>query len=256
LVSVFAVAAGNQRPNPDRYAIPVERKADFRIRQEQITVELESLAEPEAVKLVFVGDSITDYWRIGDNPWYRGQRNGLAIWDRYFATTGTEYFAINLGVTGDRTEHVLHRLADRSDGGLAHLSHKAIQPDYISLLIGINNTWSPDDPDPRSIANGIIAVGERLHELRPNSTILVASLLPTDDVDRNSRFVEPINVLLRDTYQDCCVDGRIEYLDLHSKYVDNEGLQIAKYFYDGLHLNESGYHVWATVLLDRIADPR
>lgn len=254
LVSSACAADRSERLSADRYAVATERKAEFQVRQEQIAAELEQLARPGDVRLVFVGDSITDYWRIGENPWYSGERNGLAIWDRYFATPGTEYYAINLGVTGDRTQHVLHRLADRSDGGLPQLGNRAIQPSYIFLLIGINNTWSTDDPDPLSIANGIKAVAERLWELRPNSTVLVSSLLPTDDTERNRLFVAPVNMLLQDSYEDCCSSPGIEYFDLHSYFVDHDGEQISEHFYDGLHLNESGYSTWAAALLDRVAD--
>ncbi len=49
-----------------------------------------------AIDLVFVGDSITDGWRGG----------GKAIWQKDFAPLK----ALNLGIGGDRTEHVLWRL--------------------------------------------------------------------------------------------------------------------------------------------------
>jgi hypothetical protein len=37
------------------------------------------------VRLVFLGDSITDFWHLGPNPWFPTLRCGRTIWDESFA---------------------------------------------------------------------------------------------------------------------------------------------------------------------------
>src|SRR5579862_6900548 len=70
------------------------------------------------VNLVFVGDSITDGWRWG----------GKAVWDKNF---DTHHDALNLGVSGDRTEHVLWRLQNGELDGY--------QAKLFVIMIGTNN---------------------------------------------------------------------------------------------------------------------
>ena len=49
-----------------------------------------------SANVIFIGDSITQGW----------EGNGAAIWKKHIAPLG----AINLGISGDRTEHVLWRM--------------------------------------------------------------------------------------------------------------------------------------------------
>ena len=69
-------------------------------------------------ELVFIGDSITDRWR----------KQGLEVWNKFYVPR----HALNLGISGDRTQHVLWRL---DHGELAGLKPKAVV-----LMIGTNNT--------------------------------------------------------------------------------------------------------------------
>ena len=57
------------------------------------------------VDLVYVGDSIVE----------RYDTQGKRTWDRYYAPR----HALNLGISGDRTEHVLWRLDHGNLAGLA-----------------------------------------------------------------------------------------------------------------------------------------
>ena len=83
-----------------------------------------ALAEKGGYDIVFLGDSITHGW----------ESRGEKIWAANFAE-GT-YKALNCGISGDRTEHVLWRLYN---GQLANLSPKAFV-----LMIGTNNTGHRD----------------------------------------------------------------------------------------------------------------
>lgn len=85
------------------------------------------------MKILFQGDSITDADRNRDNIHDLG--NG---YPKYAAKYITDYFPgmdfefIDLGISGDQTIDLVNRLqADFVD----------IQPDIVSILIGVNDTW-------------------------------------------------------------------------------------------------------------------
>ena len=75
--------------------------------------------------LVFLGDSITQAW----------ESVGRRVWMKHYHKRNT----VNLGISGDRTEHVLWRL----DNG----NIKGIKPKAAVIMIGTNNTGrNPDTP--------------------------------------------------------------------------------------------------------------
>ena len=77
------------------------------------------LAKKGDIDLLFIGDSITDFWRRPDR--------GKAVWDQYFAPLK----AANFGISGDRTQHVLWRI---DNGELSGFEAKVIV-----LMLGTNN---------------------------------------------------------------------------------------------------------------------
>ena len=66
------------------------------------------------VKVVFLGDSITEGWAS----------NGKKIWDAHYAPR----HAFNYGIGGDRTEHILWRIA--------HGEFDKVNPKLVVLKIG------------------------------------------------------------------------------------------------------------------------
>ena len=85
------------------------------------------------MKILFQGDSVTDAGRDRSDPSDMG--NGYPrfasamLQDSY---PDTEFEFVNLGISGNRTEHLVERLeADFID----------IQPDIVSIMIGINDVW-------------------------------------------------------------------------------------------------------------------
>ncbi len=85
------------------------------------------------MKILFQGDSITDAGRDRSNPHHLG--NGYPKYAAELirqAYPDTEFEFIDLGISGNRAENLRDRWqADAVD----------IQPDVISILIGINDTW-------------------------------------------------------------------------------------------------------------------
>ena len=85
------------------------------------------------MKILFQGDSVTDAGRDRSNPSDMGDgypRYASAMIQDCFPDTEFEF--VNLGISGNRTEHLVARLeSDFMD----------IQPDIVSILIGVNDVW-------------------------------------------------------------------------------------------------------------------
>ena len=176
----------------------------------------------------------------GPNPWFPAQKCGRAIWDESFAGQLPENLAINLGISGDRMEHVLFRLLPQTAGGLGHLDAPGLQPEFIVLMIGINNTWAGEEPLAESVFAGIRAVLMAVHERQPKATVILQSLLPTNDEAKNRDVVRPVNQQLVGLVASQPFAVYTRYLDLYSSFVDANG----QHFNDGLHPSESGYRIW------------
>ena len=85
------------------------------------------------MKILFQGDSVTDAGRDRSNPADLGEGYpkfaSAMIQDSY---PDTEFEFVDLGISGNRTEHLVARL--ESD-------FIEIQPDIVSIMIGINDVW-------------------------------------------------------------------------------------------------------------------
>ena len=85
------------------------------------------------MKILFQGDSVTDAGRDRSDPHDMGNgypRYASAMIQDSFPDTEFEF--INLGISGNRTGHLVERLeADFIE----------IQPDIVSILIGVNDVW-------------------------------------------------------------------------------------------------------------------
>src|SRR5690242_17023767 len=72
--------------------VPAPRDAKWLARHEEFVQQ----ARTGGIDLLFLGDSITDFWR----------NRGSNIWNQYYAPR----HAANFGISGDRTQHLLWRM--------------------------------------------------------------------------------------------------------------------------------------------------
>ena len=85
------------------------------------------------MKILFQGDSVTDAGRDRSNPADMGEgypRYASAMIQDSFPDTEFEF--VNLGIGGNRTEHLVERL---------ETDFVEIQPDIVSIMIGVNDVW-------------------------------------------------------------------------------------------------------------------
>ena len=147
---------------------------------------------------------------------------------------------INRGISGDVTFGVLNRLKEITDR----------KPSKLFLLIGVNDL-SRNTPDEVIIENVFMIVG-KVHAQSPTTAIYVQSILPTDDSNKNlhkafsgkGEHVATINAQLKKYAEKL----KYTYIDLYSNFLDADGRMDAKFTYDGLHLNATGYDHWIEIL--------
>ncbi len=158
---VFALRAGvAQVSSGENVAVtPLPRATPWWVER-----HAEKVAEAKrgGVDLLFVGDSITqNYEKAGPAP----DEVFLPIWDEFFAP----HHAMNLGFSGDETEHVLWRLGHGEVDGLA--------PRDVVVMIGTNNTARGQTAE--QVSAGVIAVVEEIRIRMPNAHVLLLGILPS-----------------------------------------------------------------------------
>ncbi len=228
---------------------PLKRVEYWQEREAAINAAVADTKSLPDVKLLFVGDSITDFWLLGDNPWVKGQRCGRKVWDQSFGQRGSTNFAFNIGISGDRTEHLLYRLLPRAQGGLGQIDPPELNPEFIVLLVGINNSWAAEEPVADSVFEGVRAVIDALHARKPQARIVLQTLLPTNQESRNAEVVRPVNRRLVALASSSPYATFVVLLDLYPAFVDASGRQVDSLFNDGLHPSEAGYRVWRDQLV-------
>ena len=176
-------------------------------------------------RIVFVGDSITAAWAGA----------GRRVWQELSSRFGP---LLNLGIPGDRTEHLLWRL---QRGDLARLSTPG--PLQIVLLIGTNNLQRDDY---REVARGIFATVRLLRRALPRAELLLMNILPRGPGPSTlRRRAWAASQLAHDLLRR---ERGIRFLDLGPRLLDGAGRLGRQLAPDYLHLSEQGYWRWAAAL--------
>ena len=190
------------------------------------------------VDLIFVGDSITNSW----------ERSGKEIWNEYYAPRN----AVNMGFSGDRTQHVLWRLE--------HGEIDGISPKLAILMIGTNNTKyqtdNAEDNTAEEVADGIKAICAAMRIKLPNTKILILTIFPRGDVaqrkdkTQNASF-NPLwakNNRASELASQIADNKMIYYLDINQVFLDENGVLTREMMPDLLHPKVKGYKLWAEAM--------
>jgi len=185
------------------------------------------------VNLIMVGDSITQGW----------DRNGQGVWDQYYARRGS----VNLGFSGDRTQHVLWRLDNGEIDG--------INPKLAILMIGTNNSNSDTAEE---IADGIKAISAKIRAKLPRTKILIQAIFPRAAGNRTQRELVEHGATLNDQWaknieasklaSEIADNKMIFYEDINRHFLDESGVLTRDVMPDLLHLSADGYRIWAQAI--------
>jgi len=181
-------------------------------------------------RVVFLGDSITDYWKLAD----------------YFS--GKPYVVLNRGIDGQTTPQMLVRF--RQDVIELH-------PTVLVVLAGTNDVAGVTGPARNEdIEANYASMAElaRLHHIR----VVFASLIPvnnyTDDAKESFALRPRERILALNSWlKDYCAKNRLVYLDYFSAMVDDKGMLKRNLSDEGLHPNAAGYKVMAPLAEKAIA---
>jgi N-acetylglucosamine-6-sulfatase len=172
--------------------------------------------------IVFLGDSITQAW----------QGSGKQAFAKNFGTEAT----LNLGYSGDQTQHVLWRLYNGEFDG--------IKPAFVSLMIGTNNTGSSQDP--KETADGIRLIIDFIRDRSPETKILLHAVFP-----RGAKADDPLRVRndeINQIIKPLANDTTIFWLDMAPMFLQDNGSLAKSVMPDLLHLNAASYEVWSDAL--------
>jgi lysophospholipase L1-like esterase len=226
-------ADGQVLANPANPAVvPVPRGAGWMKRHDLLNQRAAAAAKTLAagdpaggIDLVFLGDSITHGW----------EGRGKEVWQQFYGNRK----ALNLGIGGDRTQHVLWRLDHGNLDGLA--------PKLCVLMIGTNNSNSDSAAD---IADGIYAILRQLRREQPQIKILLLNIFPRG-ADANDRL-RKVNHDANRRIKLAADDPMIEIMDLAPVFLDEDGTLPKSIMPDLLHPNAEGYRLWAEAIETRI----
>ncbi len=170
------------------------------------------------VDLLLIGDSITQGW----------EGAGKDVWKKYYDKRN----AANLGIGGDRTQHVLWRLD--------HGNLEGISPKLAVLMIGTNNAGGDQ---PEAIAAGVQAIVEKLRSKLPTTKVLVLAIFPRGEKPTDK--LRLINSKANESIAKLADDKDIFFLDIGAKFLKDDGTLTREIMPDLLHLSPKGYTIWA-----------
>ena len=185
------------------------------------------LKQTPDTQVLFIGDSITQGWE-GD---------GKDVWAKSYAPRK----AVNLGIGGDRTQHVLWRLINAPLDG--------VKPKAAVVMIGTNNSGGEDNT-PGQIADGVSAIVAKLRERLPQTKILVLAIFPRgENFNAQRGKLAQINQVLHKLH-----DGsNVYFMDIGHRFLNSDGILPADLMPDYLHLSSKGYQIWADAIENRLA---
>jgi lysophospholipase L1-like esterase len=244
LILLVGACAPAQQPTP---SIPSTASPDLdQYRASRIAIYTDDFGElkryreanatlvpptPKENRVVFLGDSITDYWKLAD----------------YFP--GKPY--INRGIDGETTPQMLVRFQqDVID----------LHPKVLIVLAGTNDIAGVTGPARNEdIEANYTSMAElaRAHHIR----VVFASLLPAHNYTPESKESFALRprerILALNTWlKNYCAKNGLVYLDYFSALVDSKDMLRRDLSDDGLHPNPAGYKIMATLAGKAIAKAR
>ncbi|MBQ8440656.1 MAG: SGNH/GDSL hydrolase family protein [Clostridia bacterium] len=201
------------------------------------------------MRLLFQGDSITDAGRDKRNYYHMGKgypKYAVELIKEAFPDANIEF--INQGISGNRTDQLFDRL---------YPDAIALEPDVISILIGINDIWHRHGAGKIETTDEQIAVNYRaiLTRLKAqtNAKIVILSPYLLDCEEKESWRVELNSIL--PIIRDLAKEFADVYIPLDEIFEEALKTQPEPRFYsgDGVHPNENGSKFIGKLYFDAIA---
>lgn len=187
--------------------------------------ENQNIANQKGNKVVFMGDSITEFWQVNDG--------------NFFASNAF----LNRGISGQTTPQMLLRF--RQDV-------IALQPKVVVILAGINDIAENTGPITiEGIMDNIISMCQlaKANQIK----VVLCSVLPANHFNWNPKIQPAEKVIaLNKVIKAYATKNGIPYVDYFSAMVNNENGLDKKYGEDGVHPNLEGYKVMEALVMEVI----
>ena len=188
-------------------------------------LENQNIANQKGNKVVFMGDSITEFWQVNDG--------------NFFASNAF----LNRGISGQTTPQMLLRF--RQDV-------IALQPKVVVILAGINDIAENTGPITiEGIMDNIISMCQlaKANQIK----VVLCSVLPANHFNWNPKIQPAEKVIaLNKEIKAYATKNGIPYVDYFSAMVNNENGLDKKYGEDGVHPNLEGYKVMEALVMEAI----
>lgn len=213
----FTLAAG------DRFAVRFLGRAWPKFNEswwaDRFKANLRQIAESNGeIDLVFLGDSITHYWDVGE-----GSDTSTEI-----VELRKKYSILSAGYGGDWCQNVLWRV---ENGELDGYSAKLVM-----LTIGTNNFGT--DVTPERVVARTREIVAAIRRKQPGAKILLLPIFPRGD-SYGGGLKKAEELLFASDF-----DDHVIRFSFNDKMVDADGKVIQDYFEDSLHPSAKGYELW------------
>lgn len=174
--------------------------------------------------IVFFGDSITEGYNVKE----------------FF----DEYRVVNSGISGNITKNLIDRIeTDLYD----------YNPSKVIILIGTNDIRA--NISDEEIIDSLKEIINGIRKNRKNAEMYIQSIYPINrDIDKeywkdvNSEYNNKHIIELNKLIKNLCKEEKINYINVYSKLIDDNGNLKSAYTKEGLHLNDLGYYKVTNVL--------
>lgn len=190
-------------------------------------------------KILFQGDSITDWYRLKDNDRILGSNYVNMVAGEIGLRYPNEYEFINRGIGGNRSIDLLAR---------AQTDIISIEPDYLSILIGVNDVWHAAkfgyDIEPQRYGTYLDMIICDVKKFLPKTTIMILEpfiLNGSVTMEQPDIFINGVHTLAQ-VSRKVAFNHKLAYVPLQGKF--DKMLEYAPVEYwsaDGVHPNAPGH---------------
>jgi beta-glucosidase len=231
----FSAAAQTNTPTIETIApafhtntaiLPVPRTGSATNRQSLVLQRAKD--NPGSYDLEFIGDSITQGW----------EGAGKSVWQEFYGRRK----AINMGVGGDRTQHVLWRFENGQLDG--------VKAKVAVLMIGTNNSNKEDNTEA-DILEGVTAIVTQIRQRQPGTKVILLGIFPRGQTfsAQRGKILQVNQALSR------LDDGKnIFYMDFGAQMIQDDGSISKTMMRDYLHPGEAGYKIWANAIEPKLKE--
>jgi lysophospholipase L1-like esterase len=206
---------------------PIDRPRDAHWQGRHSLINQRVAETGAQAQVLFIGDSIVHGW----------ETEGKEIWNRYYASR----HALNLGIGGDETQHVLWRLTHGNLDGLS--------PKVVVLMLGGNNLEHENNTEEQTV-EGMAAIIAVLRANLPQAKIFLHPIFPFGENlgPLRGRLAATSEVLRR------FADGEhVIWIDFNYRFISDRGLLSRTLQFDYCHLTEAGFRIWAEEIEAQLA---